>query len=104
MTIERETVHEEDDLEDQAVGHAITVGTMIGILTIFVATFAVVLMAGASWGRAFFVAPWPAIVGGPFFGSLFAIGRVVRHEELRSKHHSPRPEAAPRSHARSLAA
>jgi hypothetical protein len=94
----------EIDSSDSAMGHAVVRGAVVGTVVGFVATTAIALIAGTSFGMALTVAVWPAFVGGPFFGGVVAVGRFMHREEQREAAHervaraerSSSPAAAPR--------
>jgi hypothetical protein len=95
VTIPRNTTKEDVGLTDADAAHALVLGSTIGIPTLFAIVLVVSLTAGASWTDALIIAAWPAVVGGPFFGALVAVGGAVQAYEHRAEVIDIAPVARP---------
>lgn len=71
-------------MTDRETGWVMEWGTLLGVPILYLATVAVVLLAGGSLAFALAAALVPAVVGGPFFGILGALARVEHRHHPRS--------------------
>lgn len=96
------TAPADDELRDADVVQAARIGTPIGILTLYAIVTVVAVLGGNTWSEALSWSLWPALVAGPFFGSLIALGLLVARQEHRAEVMAlpttePRPTATPRA-------
>jgi hypothetical protein len=69
------------DLSDREASDALVRGAVLGFVLVFVIAWAIAMGVGLGPATAAAVATWPAVVGGPFFGSLaFLVSALLRHE------------------------
>src|SRR5688572_8382678 len=68
---------EPGEIEEQAVGHALVLGVMIGIPLVIAAIAIVVMLTGAGVSIALQIAGWPAIVAGPYAGGFIVWSRMA---------------------------
>lgn len=81
MTIPRTINTAHLELTDADAAHALVLGSAMGVPAILAIVFVIGLVAGVSWPESLVIAGWPAVVGGPSFGALAALGAVVRAQE-----------------------
>ena len=83
--MDTEAHHQPLDIDpaDADMGRAVVRGVIIGGFAGFVGTLVIALVADTGWRRSLQIAVWPAIVGGPFFGGVVAVGRFMAREERR---------------------
>lgn len=78
------------EMEEQAVGHGLVLGVMIGIPLLLAALSVAVLLTGAGLSTALQVAGWPAIVAGPYAGGFIVLTRAAaRHATTADVHTFP---------------
>ncbi|MDY7100690.1 MAG: hypothetical protein S0880_05835 [Actinomycetota bacterium] len=69
-------------LSDREASDALVHGAVAGFFLVFVIAWGIGMGVGLGAGVAAAVAIWPAIVGGPFFGSLaFLVTALLHHED-----------------------
>jgi len=74
----RETMH---DLSDHELGRIIAVGSVVGMLGIFVIVVAMCLVAGTTLGQAAGIATVPTFFGGWFYGGTILLLRAAYTKE-----------------------
>ena len=71
------------ELQDLAVGHAAQTGIIAGVVVCYPLMVAICLLAGTGFAVALWLALWPALFAGPFFGGVVSVGRLVSRVERR---------------------
>lgn len=73
------------DLSDREASNALVHGAIAGFFLVFVIAWAISMAVGLGPATSAAVAVWPAIVGGPFFGSLgFLVSALLGHEHAQA--------------------
>lgn len=70
------------DLDDAGFGRVLAVGAAFGLPMMFGVSLLIALFAGVPLSGAPLIAAWGAVVGGPFFGGLFVLTKVLAKVEL----------------------
>lgn len=70
------------DLEASTVGAGVRRGVVRGVPTIFVLITVVALLGGVSPGSALGLAVLPALVAGPYFGTLIVLSHIEEKRHL----------------------
>jgi len=94
---------EPGEIEEEAVGHALLLGVMVGIPLLVAAVAIAVLLAGAGVSTALQVAGWPAIVAGPYAGGFIVLTRMAAKQGTAAEVH-PFPTRAAAGRDRRAAA
>ena len=72
------STHDGAEINDKEGAHALAVGTAVGVPALYVVVLVIALVAGAPVVDAMVIAIWPAVVGGPFFGSVVALSSALQ--------------------------
>lgn len=72
----------ETELDGRTIGGAVRLGVVLGVPTFFLAVLTVSLLGGAPLASAVSLAALPALVGGPYFGSLIMLSRLEERRHL----------------------
>ena len=75
------TIPVDVELTDADAVRALRLGSLVGIPAVYAIVVLIGLAAGLSMIDAVLIAAWPAIVGGPFFGTLAVLGAEIRDRE-----------------------
>jgi hypothetical protein len=77
----RTTTTADVEVADADAVHPLRLGSLFGVPAVYAIVVLIGLAAGTSMTDALFIAAWPAIVGGPFFGALAVLGAEIRDHE-----------------------